>query len=292
MVTIVIPILRFNEFSETVISELGKTTKTYDNLHFLFAVSDNDVSKRLNSYLSNCKLSFEVYIANNYSSNFLRSIGRFAKTEYVFYQDCDDYANYDLINDFTKHITNHDCVYCFNVTKHIYAQNGTIIKSLDIFTLKSQNISDIKLLPTCVYSKFIPTKFLKLIDFPNLPYSQDWAISYQLFILAKHFYINQSAYIYNNYPTSSSQKKKSTLYGTKRVNAYFLSIYRALKNAGKKYEADFLRFRYNILLHERYKVLNINYIDTHLSWRLLFYNFTMHNFSSVLYNYFKILFNF
>lgn len=291
MITIVIPIIKLNEFSRQVLKCIGNDRSLYSNLEFLFAVSCENTANEVRILISGFLNTYQICVANNFSSNYLRGMGRYVKTKYVFFQDCDDYVNYNYLNSFDC-LKYNNVIYCFNVYKHLYDINGNIANRFPIFSIQEGFINDIKNLPTCIYSKIIPTIFLDKIWFPNLPYSQDWAISYQLYFLAQHYYLNTPIYTYNNYPNSSSQTKYSTKWGTNRVYSFYMYIYKKLLDKNKKYEAAFLRFRYSLLLHERYKQIGIKYFDFHITPQLLFRNFKLRNFVSVLYNEFYLLIKF
>lgn len=292
MITIVIPIIKFNSFSLSELTNLAKIKYKFDHLNFLFAVSTESVAKDVYTLLEKSVQNYHVMIAHSSSSNYLRSFARFAKTDFVFFHDCDDSADYYLLDEYsTKDLT--DDIYCFNVQKKVFDVSlKNVIKAYNLFSLDEGVIKDIKCLPTCIYGKIIPKKILSKVDFPNLPYSQDWAISYQLYFLCKHLYVNRVLYYYNNYPSSSSSKNKSTLFGTNRVNVYGHNLIRKIRNLGYSYEADFLAHRYAILLNERYRQIGHNYFENHISLQLLFHDFKFHYFCSFIYRYIQSIYKY
>lgn len=276
MITIVIPIIRFNDFSHKAISDLGQNNGVYQRLKFLFAVSDESIAQTLREYLADFKNEYDIYVANSYSSNFLRSFCRKATTSHVYFQDCDDYADYKLLDDYAHRELPTDTVLCFDVTRHVYNEMGLLSqKALKFTRLQEGCITDIEKLPTCVYSKIIPTRIISDIYFPNLPYSQDWAISYQLFFRCKHIFIKRSSYTYNNYPTSSSAQRNSKKHGTNRVNVYGRNLCKTLKEEGHLYESDILQYKYCIMLTERYNYIGVHFLRTHLTWRMFFCHFSI-----------------
>lgn len=275
MITIVIPIIKFNDYSHKVMSELGATSIHYDGLKFLFAVSDANIAEVLNGYLKNFPNEHEVYVANNYSSNFLRSFCQKATTSHVYFQDCDDYVDYELINKYSKEDLPTDRVLCFNVTKRFYNESAEIMRESTLFKIKEGTIEDIEILPTCVYSKIIPVDLLRAIDFPNLPYSQDWAISYQLFFIGRHIFVNKSTYIYNNYPSSSSAKRFAKLYGTNRVNVFGRLLCNRAKQCGLVYESDILKYKYADMLTDVYNSMGVPFLRIHLSARMIVNHFRL-----------------
>lgn len=273
MITIVIPIIKFNDYSHRVMKELGANQIRYDGLKFLFAVSDDKVAQILRDYLKDFPNEQQIYVANNYSSNFLRSFSRKATTSHVYFQDCDDYVDYELVNKYAKEDLPNDEVICFNVSKHFYNEAGKMFKQSILLNIKQRAIKDIELLPTCVYSKIIPVEFLRLIDFPNLPYSQDWAISYQLFFACRHQFVDKVTYTYNNYPSSSSAKRHAQLYGTNRVNVFGRILSKRARCSNLLYESDILRYKYAIMLTDRYNSIGVKYLKIHLTARMLVSHF-------------------
>lgn len=273
MITIVIPIIKFNDYSRKVMSELGQSTAHYDALKFLFAVSDDVVAGILRAYLVGFPNNYKILTANNYSSNFLRGLGRTADTDHVYFQDCDDYADYEQLNLYARGELPMDQVLCFNVIKRFYNNEGKVVKERALFNIKEGVIKDIEVLPTCVYSKIIPTVFLRQIEFPNLPYSQDWAIAYQLFFLGTHRYTSRSTYIYNNYPSSSSAKMFAKVYGTNRVNCWGRSFCDKLCGEGYQYESDILNYKYSIMLTDVYNSMGVRFFRAHLTWRMFVQHF-------------------
>lgn len=235
---------------------LGNLKTTYEKLHFLFVVSNDSIKTELKKLICNFKNQHSIHVANSYSSNKLRSYCTKATTPYVYFHDCDDWADYELLNNIFNECRIGDSIYCFNVTKHHYDEHGRICANDKlIFKIPQGPITNIANIPTCVYSKIIPTKYLYEIDFPNLPYTQDWAISYQLYPIVKHIFDNRTSYHYNNYPTSSSHYSHDTNYGIKRVAAYSRIICKKMNSVGLTYEADFLKVKYNIDLCNRFRMI-------------------------------------
>ena len=235
-----------------MMQKLARMDKKYESLRFLFAVADDKIATELKLLLGNFINDYRIYVANTYSSNALRGCAMYADTDYIYFHDCDDYADYEYLNTFCSNMSATDEIICFNVHKYVYDNKGNIVQEYDIFKNKEGEITSICNLPTCVYSKIIPTKYMKEIDFPNLPYTQDWAITYQLFLVAPHRFINYASYFYNNYPTSSSQSVHDTKYRITRVAAYGRIIARKMDAYGKRFEADFLRARYNDAIFDRF----------------------------------------
>lgn len=264
--------------------ELGRCATRYDALRFLFAVSDDKIAKVLSGYLADFPNEFEIHVANNYSSNFLRGYCRKASTSHAYFQDCDDYADYELLNNYAHKELSDERVLCFNVTKRFYNDKGHIERQIQLFNLQEGEISDIELLPTCVYSKIIPVRFLREIDYPNLPYSQDWAICYQLYFKCPHLFIDQSTYTYNNYPSSSSAKRFAKLYGTNRVNAFGRYLCRGVRNGGFLYESDILQYKYAVMLTDVYNSIGVKFLRLHLTPRMFLQHFNAKQYVAFLYH--------
>lgn len=237
---------------------LGKDNTIYENLHFLFAVADDSIKAELEDIILEFKNKYTIFVANSTSSNKLRSYSVKATTPYVYFHDCDDCADYDLLNRICVEQNIGDNILCMNVLKRHY-NSDYVVSGRDsiLFNIPNGKINNICNVPTCVYSKIIPTKHLFKIEFPNLPYTQDWAISYQLYTLASHIFDNRVSYTYNNYDTSSSHHRHDTPYRVKRVATYSRVIISYMERTNLKYEADFLRCKYNIDLCNRFRHIGI-----------------------------------
>ena len=284
--TIIIPIIRFNHYSTIMMKNLARMEEKYESLIFLFAVSDEKVATELKILLGDFVNEYTISVLNSYSSNTLRGYAKYANTDYVYFHDCDDYADYTYLNDFCRNMSASEDVLCFNVHKYEYNEEGDIVKEYDIFHNRDGKIDCICNIPTCVYSKIIPIKYIKEIDFPNLPYTQDWSITYQLFLLAPHRFINHSSYFYNNYPTSSSQSRYDTVHRVTRVMSYGRTIIRKMKRNGRLFEADFLCARYNDAVFDRFLRIGV-LINPYVPSLRLLLSATNRVRLSLLYNFFK-----
>lgn len=254
--TIVIPVISFNEYSISAIKKLNNIPK-YSNLEFLFPVSSNAICSQLKGFLKDFSNPFKIINCNSSNSNYLRKQAMCADTEFIYYNDCDDWADYSLINEETQKLTNKKEVVCFQIER-------LIVKSLDnirsggIITWSKQGpINRIEDLSVNVYSKIIPTHVLKNVDFPNLPFTQDWAISYSLFLVAPHRMVEKVSYFYYNYLTSSSNPRYDTVFRLNRVLAYSRDIIEKYEKNRNHVEYEFLKYRYNTCLSYRYRKLNV-----------------------------------
>lgn len=255
--TIVIPILYFNEYSAKSIKYIS-TLPAFNNLQFLFVVH-SQVESELKSIINGMSNHYEIIVTHKHSSNELRHLAKYATTKYVYYHDCDDVADYEFINEFCDTLEDDRYVHVFNVTKVIIDDSGNETERHLIYNTPEGEITDAQYLQQNVYSKFIPTKFIDLIDFPNLPFTQDWAVSYSLYLLAPHVSHSRSTYTYYFYPGSSSKPIHDTVYRLMRVEAYSRTIIRKFKQHKKFNEANFLKMIYDILLSNRYYGVGIKY---------------------------------
>lgn len=254
--TIVIPIIRFNEYSIYAMKRLA-SIPIYSNLSFLFAVSSNEIETELRSYILDFKNKYRIINCNSVNSNHLRKQAMLAETEFIYYNDCDDWADYSLINDETKKLNSASEVICFQIERFI-VNSLDDMKSAGLVTrAKSGLISKIEDLSVNVYSKLIPTHLVKDIDFPNLPFTQDWAISYSLFLLAPHRMVEKISYYYYNYATSSSSSRYDTIYRLNRVASYGRNLVERYRLNRPKTEYEFLKYRYNTCLSTRYGLLGV-----------------------------------
>lgn len=255
--TILIPIIHFNEYSRRAMRNLSDIPR-YDNLVFLFVISDEDVKSELESLIKGISNSYDIIVANSYSSNKLRSYAVDVRTEYFYFHDCDDVADYNFLNSYIETINDTSTVYCFNVNRVEIENNIEKKASLIYNHYKEGPIKKIENLQVSVYSKFIPAKFAQYIDYPDLPFTQDWAISYSLFLVAPHSFDRRNTYTYFLYGNSSSNSRHDTVRRLNKVNAYSRSIISKYIEKNLIREADFIGFRYNTALSPRYARLGIN----------------------------------
>ncbi len=255
--TIIIPIIRFNEYSRYAMKRLAGI-KRFVNLKFLFAVSSPEIASELQAIIGGFQNEHSIKICNSEDSNRLRQQAIYADTEFIYYNDCDDWADYDLIDSEVNHLQDTDTVVCYQ-TERLIVKDLEHIKSGGIITRAKQGqIDRIENFPVSVYSKLIPTRFIKQADFPSLPFTQDWAISYSLFLFAPHRMVEKISYFYYNYPTSSSNAMYDTTHRLNRVNVYGRNILKRYKYLRSQKEYEFLKYRYNTTLGVRYKNLGIN----------------------------------
>lgn len=286
--TVVVPIQRFNEYSRQAMRHLGTLTVN-PSIEFLFVVAYDNLAAELRHLLGNFSPKHAITVTHNPSSNYLRSQAKLAITDFVFYHDCDDYANFQAIADELAKDPAPTEVHCFPIYRVPVDTSGNELSRKTECNFPVGPTADIRFVPTYVYSKFIPTAALANAEFPNLPYSQDWAISYSLFAAVPHRQHSTPLYDYINYPSSSSAVKLSRLDTTKRVVAYSRHLVEKFKDNSFAY--NFLKFRYLTMLSVRFKQFGLRYFDKSIRlWPLLthapFSRFT----ASLFYQYPQIIF--
>lgn len=260
MLTIIIPIIYYGPFALAVVKDIATILNSFEHIRFLFVCSSKDVCTQTESILNRCyypNKRYSIINGNSKSSNYLRGLAaRLAKTKYVYYQDCDDRVDYAFLNKMVKTIKPH-CVYCFNIYRRAFDADNNIIGECRLYNLPEGEKLSIKNLPTNIVNKIIPTYALKKVDFYNLPFSQDWSISFQLFQFADHYFINSDVYQYDNNEYSTAGISKTKYRKLLRVcimDRYFQNFY---KHA--YFERLYLKYRYGLLLEERFAYLGIKY---------------------------------
>ncbi|MDO9153335.1 MAG: hypothetical protein Q7U47_06465 [Paludibacter sp.] len=267
-ISIIIPVLSLNDYSIAVMKRINEDSNIYLNLHYLFVFSDELLKSKVIILLKDfTKINNVVfYNCNNNSSNYLRKLAiDFVETDYVYYQDCDDDVNYSYLNSI-KFTVNFDNVYCFNIERIQFNQNNMVIEKSIIYNhlskIKQNQILQIHQLPTNIVNKIIPISKINQVVFYNLPFTQDWSISYQLFLFANHYFIDDCIYKYNNYPFSSSNIVNTQLTTLKRVHVFGRIIVNVYKNKNLNNESKYLKYRYDMVLQERYFNLGVKYIPS------------------------------
>lgn len=259
MITIIIPIIYYGEYAIPAVQSISKHIGCYDNIDFLFVCSCPEVALQTKSILQDTALSpnCQIVTANNRSSNFLRGFAvKYVKTQFLYYQDCDDLVDYAYISEIVK-IFSVENIYCFNIYRRTIDNNNNVIAEKRLYTLPENKQLTIQELPTNIVNKVIPTSLMSEIDFFNLPFSQDWSISFQLFRFVPHFFIDRDVYQYENNESSTAGIRKTKYNSLLRicvVEKYFQNLY-------KDNYADqlYLKYRYSLLLEGRFSFLGVPY---------------------------------
>lgn len=259
-VSVIAPVIFLNEYSRKALSKMSENSKNFKQILFVIPCSDT-VYNEISSIFSTDELMENVKIVSsaNHQSNALRYLGVLhSETEYVYYQDCDDEVKYDLILESIQYCTGEN-VLCFNINRKQYDANGNLIDERLLYPSIGFEISDISRLMTNIVNKLIPLKYLKLVQFYNIPFSQDLSLSFQLFELCPHRYCPQVVYLYENNALSSGgikKTKRSTLLRVVAIERILTHLCKQKPNIG------FITYRYEILIQSRFAYLNEVYWPT------------------------------
>ena len=283
--TVVVPIIYLNEFSQKAMIDLCQKAKTFNN-DVLFVLSCSEVVERdILGIIGNQNDCANVIVAKSKSdnSNFLRYKGlMYVKTNYVYYQDCDDEVDYQMIIN-NMDICNGDNVVCFNIKRRHIDEDGKIKEVRLLYPEKSYDVKSIDLLMTNIVNKLIPLKYLMKVHFYNIPFSQDLSLSFQLFEICPHYYCSAPVYLYENNWKSTGGIRKTNSASLLRVVAIERILLKLLSDRKNK---AYVIYRYEIILQERFAFLNKCY------WPLLNlmsinpFCFGLKNASRHLYHYF------
>lgn len=217
-VTVVVPVLKFNEFSRRQICRIAQLD-SLDNVEFLFVVAAGEVEKELRSVIMGMKCRHEVRVEECADSNLFRSRALNTSSDYVMFLDCDDWADFSRISEIVSTLNPADRqVHCFNIEQNDYRLNSdgseyklrgrkTIFKGWNDGTV----IEKIEQCPTNCFAKIIPRELLTTDMFTSLPFAQDYPISYRLFITTPHIRHPETLYCYNKYSESMASPERDTI---------------------------------------------------------------------------------
>lgn len=283
--TIVIPILYLNRYAEEAMRHLAKQ-RTGDGIEINLVCGNAQSLESVKSIFHDSSLNWRTTLIATTSSNRLRQEARNSTTDFVFYHDADDYADLAAIEEEMQRDPDMSQVHCYPILRKIISEQGEVTQVVTVYDHGDGPLTDIRRVPTYVYSKLIPSKALQYAQFPNLPYSQDWAISYPLYAHIAHWSHSKPLYTYMNYPASSSAVRHTRLYSTMRVDSYS----RQLCSMFNGFDHHFLRFRYLTLLNVRYKKCGKRYFDKGINiFRLLTHSPFSRFTASIFYQYPKII---
>lgn len=258
-ISVILPVVYLNTYSTKALHSIAINISNYKSIDFIIVCSSPETVEQVKNIIdeitvgSNCK----IICANNRSSNFLRGYARnYVETPFVIYQDCDDYIDYNLLIQ-KANMYSEDSILCFNIVKRIYSENNIFLRTEKIYQLNNGPISRIDKLPTNIVNKVIPTTYLDKLEFYDLPFSQDLSLSYQLFSMVDHVFLDDCIYTYEFYPSSSSKFCHTELSSLKQVDEMRGILIDKYK--GRPYDIAFLKYRYDILLGYRYNYLGVLY---------------------------------
>lgn len=260
-ITVVVPIISFNYYSRQVMVQINSEREFYQNLEFLFVCSFDKIEEILISYLKDFITINNVMIVTCYtaSSNHLRKLAlNYINTSHIYYQDCDDSVNYHILNSYSSSKLDNE-VYCFNINRVLYNNEFNVTDSSILYPNKEVKSLKLNQLPTNIVNKIIPLSTIKLVSFYNLPFTQDWSISYQLFLYVNHKFVNKNIYQYNNYSNSSAHISNTKLSSLKRVHCMKKILTEMYANKGFYLESSYLEYRYDLVLQNRYASVGFLY---------------------------------
>ena len=261
MFTVIIPILYLTEYSRKAILVIKQKAKTFKHIYFLLSCR-SDVRYEVEELFDEVLMlnNLNIISFNGANSNGLRKYAlSYVRTQYVFYQDCDDIVYYDvLLEGFEK--CDGTNVVCFNIRKKMYDEQNSIVKDQVLYTMKTGHISKIQNLPTNIVNKLIPLSTLQKIAFYNIHFSQDLSLSFQLFDKAEHLFNAKIAYLYESNLLSTSGIKKTKYSSLLRVvvmEKLLLSLC-----SQNKYNKSYIKYRYELLLQSRFAYLGKLYLPS------------------------------
>jgi hypothetical protein len=264
--TVIIPVLYLTEYSRKALIGISKKADLYRQICFILPCTEK-VHGNLTIIFYEHGIKDNVIILKtnlqNSNSNFLRYFGMTqAVTDYVYYQDCDDEVDYQTLLDKTNLCTG-DNIVCFNINRRQYDEKGDLKDERHLYYKNDFSVKKIDKLMTNIVNKLIPQKHLKQVIFYNLPFSQDWCISYQLFLYAPHYYVSKVAYYYENNTQSTAGYKKTKYNSLLRVCAMKGIISRMYRACNRYNDALFLEYRYDVMLESRFYYLGKPYFPSY-----------------------------
>lgn len=291
MITIIIPIIYYGPFAITAVEDIATKLNNFEHIRFTFVCSCKEVCEQTKYILgSNYNPDRHAIInGNSKSSNYLRGLAaKSAKTKYVYFQDCDDRVDYTFVNKQVETIQS-NCIYCYNIYRRAFNADNHITGECRLYNLPEGKKLSIREIPTNIVNKIIPTDALKKVDFYNLPFSQDWSISFQLFKYADHYFVNSDVYQYDNNVFSTagiSNTKYRKLLRVCVMDRYFQCFY---KDAYP--ESLYLRYRYGLLLEGRFAYLGVKYFPKYSLDMFRFKYFTPKEIAKHIYHVFLSITN-
>ena len=251
--SVIVPIIYLTEFSSKAMLVLCEKAKSFPQISFILSCSET-VEDELKSLIGQNGISTNLKIISsiNDNSNNLRHNGlQYAESEYVYYQDCDDEVDYQVLLDNMVHCNGKNVV-CFNIKRRQFDQLGNVKDERLLYSTIDFEVKNIDKLMTNIVNKLIPREYIEKIFFYNIPFSQDLSLSFQLFEMCPHFYCAECVYLYENNWKSTAGIKKTKRESLLRVVAIERILIKLLSN--KKNKA-FVKYRYEIVIHDRFAFL-------------------------------------
>lgn len=252
-ISVIVPIIYLTEYSRQAILDIWHKADIFSQINFIFSCSESVVAD-LKNYLGESEKCNVTIVSSRYNtSNNLRYNGlNYVKTPYVYYQDCDDEVDYQVVVNNLNHC-NGENVVCFNIFRRRFDETGKVMDECSLFPDAGFDIKSTNRLMTNIVNKLIPTHFIKRVVFYNLPFSQDLCLSYQLFLLCDHNYVPVVAYYYENNPKSTAGYKKTKYNSLLRVCVMKGIISKKYRAERREKDAAYLEYRYDMMLETRFR---------------------------------------
>lgn len=258
--SVIVPVIYLTKYSRKAIQDIFTKIDSFPHILFIFSCTESVVGE-LNaiSLKHGAKENTIIAPSKAVDSNNLRHNGiKHAKTNYVFYQDCDDEVDYQVVLDNFSHCTG-DNIVCFNIRRRLFDIDGNVIDDRLLYPNKNYEIKNISSLMTNIVNKLIPKKMLEKVCFYNIPFSQDQSISFQLFERCPHWYCSRSAYLYENNCKSTAGLNKTKRESLLRVVAIERILMKILLNKSNR---AYVKYRYQLLIQGRFAYLNECYFPS------------------------------
>lgn len=254
--SVIVPVIYLTDYSKKAISDIFNKADKYQQICFIISCSRQVIIQLREILKVNSRPNVKIVPSSVGASNHLRYNGlKYAETEYVYYQDCDDEVDYQVVLDNLVFCDGNNVV-CFNIKRKLVDEVGNVIEEKLLYPLNNFNVRSVDKLMTNIVNKLIPKKLLEKISFYNIPFSQDLSLSFQLFEMCSHYYIAKNAYLYINNPKSTAGIKKTDKMSLLRVVVVERLLMKLITNKNIR---AFVKFRYENLLQRRFAYLSICY---------------------------------
>lgn len=261
-VAVVIPVIYIGRQARKCL-EIISTEKEIKGLSFIFVTADASVAAELKDIFVDFSMPWQIELCSPGGANYLRGEGvKIVCSDYVFFQDCDDTANYKEMMRTAAKIrkTDKDNIVCFNVRINQLNSKGKIIASrTNIKRRFSGEIRHIEQCPTNIYAKLIPTELLKDSEFVDIPFAEDCILSYSLFMRARHIWEAKEIYFYNRHENSIANERNDTLQKIDCVKKASEKWIADIRKSGSELYTDILAMRFSIYLSNRARPLGVDY---------------------------------
>lgn len=250
---VIVPVIYLTDYSRKAMRNIADKAGVYPHVQYIISCAE-DLTEELKSIFleNNNRSNIVIAPSKVVSSNHLRHHGvGYVESDYVYYQDCDDEVDYQIVLDHMIHCTG-DNVVCFNIRRRQFDEEGNVIDDRTLYPQTGFEVRRINQLMTNIVNKLIPKKYLQVVSFYNIPFSQDLSLSFQLFEKGPHLYLSDSAYLYENNYKSTAGLKKTKRESLLRVVAVERILLKLLEN---KSNQAFVKYRYEVMIQGRFAYL-------------------------------------